>query len=72
MEKIKTKMEIELNSFQLKSKASLDEFKKKRGVEFDKLLLQFKNKTKELENNQKLEINNFSKIMKGIASNNLF
>jgi len=51
---------------------SLDEFKKKRGLEFDKLLQQFRNKTKELENNQKLEINNFSKIMKGIASNNVY
>lgn len=65
-------MENELNSFQFKSRVSLDEFKKKRGLEFDKLLQQFRNKTKELENNQKLEINNFSKIMKGIASNNVY
>ena len=65
-------MEQELNSFQFKSRVSLDEFKMKRDIEFDKLLHQFRNKNKELENNQKLEINNFSKIMKGIASKNIF
>jgi hypothetical protein len=32
------------------------------------LIQRYKNKIKELDNNQKLEISNFSKILKGISS----
>jgi hypothetical protein len=35
---------------------------------FFRLILKYKNKIKELESNQKLELNNFQKIQKGIAS----
>jgi hypothetical protein len=34
------------------------------------MILRYKNKLKELDNNQKLEISNFSKIMKGISRPN--
>jgi hypothetical protein len=67
-DKIKIKQENEMNAFNLKIQAAYNEFKKNRAIEFDKLILKYKNKLKELENNQKLEISNFSKILKGISS----
>ncbi len=67
-EKIKTKQDNEMNSFNLKTQAAYNEFKKNRAIEFDKQILRYKNRTKELESNQKLEISNFSKILKGISS----
>ena len=67
-EKIKVKQENEMNSFNLKITSSYNEFKKNRALEFDKLILRYKNKLKELDNNQKLEISNFTKIQKGITS----
>ena len=70
-EKIKTKHDTEMNAFNLKTQAAYNEFKKNRALEFDKMILRYKNKMKELENNQKLEISNFSKILKGISSKNL-
>lgn len=57
-----------MNAFNLKITSAYNEFKKNRAIEFDKLILRYKNKLKELESNQKLEIKNFSKILKGITS----
>ena len=57
-----------MNSFNMKTQAAYNEFKKNRAIEFDKQILRYKNRTKELESNQKLEICNFSKILKGISS----
>lgn len=67
-DKIKVKQDNEMNAFNLKTQAAYNEFKKNRAIEFDKQILRYKNKMKELENNQKLEISNFSKILKGISS----
>ena len=36
LEKLKSKFDTELNSFQAKSKTILDEFKKNRALEFEK------------------------------------
>lgn len=69
-EKLKTKQDNEMNAFNLKTQAAYNEFKKNRAIEFDKMILRYKNKMKELENNQKLEISNFSKILKGISRPN--
>jgi hypothetical protein len=67
-DKIKVKQDNEMNAFNLKTQAAYNEFKKNRAIEFDKQILRYKNKMKELENNQKLEISNFPKILKGISS----
>jgi hypothetical protein len=67
-EKLKTKHDNETNAYNLKTQGAYNEFKKNRALEFDKMLLRYKNKLKELENNQKLEVSNFSKILKGISS----
>ena len=67
-EKIKVKQDNEMNSFNLKTQAAYNEFKKNRALEFDKMIMRYKNKMMELENNQKLEVSNFSKILKGISS----
>lgn len=69
-EKLKTKQDNEMNAFNLKTQAAYNEFKKNRAIEFDRMILRYKNKMKELENNQKLEISNFSKILKGISRPN--
>ena len=39
-----------MNAFNLKTQAAYNEFKKNRAIEFDKMILRYKNKMKELEN----------------------
>lgn len=66
--RVQTKQTNEYMGFETKTQAALGEFKKSRAAEFEKLVLKFKNKLKELENNQKLEVSNFKNILKGISS----
>ena len=58
-----------MKALQLKIQGNYGSFKRERALEFDKLVLKYKNKAKELENVQKYEITNFSNILKGTASN---
>lgn len=71
-ERLKTKHDNEMNAYNLKTQSAYNQFKKNRAIEFDKMILRYKNKLKELENNQKLEVSNFSKILKGISSKKFY
>ncbi len=62
LENIKQKQEMEISSFQLKMSAAYNEFKKARAVDFDRIIQKYKNKLKDLENSQKLEMNSIAKM----------
>lgn len=62
VEKVKSRHETENISFQMKMTASINEFKKSRTVEYERLIQKFKNKLKDLEIQQKTEINSIAKI----------
>jgi hypothetical protein len=68
IQKLKVKQENEFNILHDKMKKDFNEFNKKRAAELDIILLSHKNRLKELDNAQKLEIKNFDKIQKGISS----
>lgn len=57
VEKIKTKQDNESSAFQLKMTAAFNEFKKSRAAEYERLIQKFKNKIKDLELQQKTELN---------------
>lgn len=57
MEKIKTKQDNESLAFQLKNTAAFNEFKKSRATEYERLIQKFKNKIKDLDIQQKTELN---------------
>lgn len=44
-------------------------FKRERALAFDKLIQKYKNRIKDMDNAQKMEIANFNKTLKGISSN---
>lgn len=71
IEKCKTKQEAELAALQNKTMATYGEFKRDRAIEFEKLLMRYKNRLRDIERAAKSDINNFSKILKGVASNNI-
>jgi hypothetical protein len=48
----------------MKMTASINEFKKSRTVEYERLIQKFKNKIKDLEISQKAEINSIAKLSK--------
>ncbi len=68
IQKLKVKQENEFNILHDKMKKDFNEFNIRRAAELDKILLSHKNRLKELDNAQKLEMNNFDKILKGISS----
>jgi len=57
VEKIKTKQDNESLAFQLKNTAAFNEFKKSRATEYERLIQKFKNKIKDLDIQQKTELN---------------
>lgn len=62
LENIKQKQDMEISAFQLKMSAAYNEFKKARAVDFDRIIQKYKNKLKDLENQQKLEMNSIAKM----------
>lgn len=62
LENIKIKQDLEISSFQLKMSAAYNDFKKTRALDFDRIIQKYKNRLKDLENQQKVEMNNMSKI----------
>ena len=62
LENIKIKQDLEISSFQLKMSSAYNEFKKTRAFDFDRIIQKYKNRLKDLENQQKVEMNNMSKI----------
>lgn len=62
LENIKQKQEMEISAFQLKMSAAYNEFKKARAIDFDRIIQKYKNKLKDLENQQKLEMNSIAKM----------
>ena len=54
--KMTTKHDNELNAFKLKMKSEFDEYKKSRAIEYDNLVQKYKNRIKELDNNQKKDV----------------
>ena len=64
LENIKTKQDMEISSFQLKMSSAYNEFKKNRALDFDRIIQKYKNKIKDLEKQQKLEMNAMTKLSK--------
>jgi len=60
VEKIKNKQDNESLAFQLKMNSAFNEFKKSRASEYDRVVQKFKNKLKDLDLQQKNEINTIS------------
>ena len=55
---------MEISSFQLKMSSAYNEFKKNRALDFDRIIQKYKNKIKDLEKQQKLEMNAMTKLSK--------
>lgn len=64
VEKVKARHDTETLSFQLKMTASINEFKKSRSIEYDRLVQKFKNKFKEMELAHKSDLNSVAKLSK--------
>lgn len=64
LENIKSKQDLEFQAFQLKMSSAYNEFKKARALDFDRIIQKYKNKLKDLENQQRLEMNSLSKMSK--------
>ena len=63
------KYNLEYVQFNDKITSIFNEFKSNRHLEYDKIIHRHKCVLKELESNQKLELSNSDKIVKGISSN---
>jgi hypothetical protein len=72
IEKFKTKQDIEYEALQARIKSAYGEFKRDRALEFDNMMLKYKNRIKDLEKAANYDIKNFSKILKGVASKIFF
>lgn len=70
LEKIRVKHETEIETLQIKMNSSYGEFKRNRALEFEKALLKYQNKMREIERASKMDEKNFAKITKGVLSNN--
>ena len=64
VEKLRIKQDNENLGFQLKMSAAFNEFKKSRATEHERLIQKYKNKKKDLDLQQKTEINTISKKSK--------
>jgi hypothetical protein len=72
IENVRQKQELEISAFQMKMSAAYNEFKKARAVDFDRIIQKYKNKMKEMEQQQKLEINSIVKMSKYNLLNEYF
>jgi len=70
LDRIRVKHETELETLQIKMNSSYGEFKRNRALEFDKTLLKYQNKIREIERASKSDEKNFAKITKGVMSKN--
>ena len=61
---MKNKQNIETKALEQRIQASYNKFKKERAIKVESLLLKYKNKFRELENQQKNEIKLLEKIVK--------
>jgi hypothetical protein len=61
IEKLRVKHENEINALQTRMNSTYGEFKRDRAIEFDTMMMRYKNKIKDVENQQKTEIYNISK-----------
>ena len=68
LERIRVKHETELETLQIKMNSSYGEFKRNRAIEFDKTLLKYQNKFREIDRASKMDEKNFAKITKGLIS----
>lgn len=62
LDNVKSKQEVETQAFQLKMSSAYNEFKTSRAFEFDKIIQKYKNRVKDLENQQKIEMNSLTKM----------
>ncbi len=62
LDTIKAKHNLEIKVLQLKTTSVFNEYKSNRSLNFDIIIQKFKNKLKELENQQKLETNTLFKM----------
>jgi hypothetical protein len=68
LDRIRVKHETELETLQIKMNSSYGEFKRNRALEFDKTLLKYQNKIREIERASRSDEKNFAKITKGVMS----
>lgn len=68
MDKVRVKHDTELETMQFKMNSSYGEFKKKRAVETEKLMLKHQNKFREIDRASKMDEKNFAEIAKGHLS----
>ena len=61
---MKNKQNIETKALEQRIQASYNKFKKERAIKVESLLLKYKNRFRELENQQKNEIKLLEKIVK--------
>ncbi len=66
LDNVKSKQELETQAFQLKMSLAYNEFKTARANDFDIIIQKYKNRIKDLENQQKIEMNSLTKISKNI------
>ena len=64
VEKFKNKTENEMIAFKLKMSVVINDFKKSRNIEYERMIQRHKNKLKDLEKQQKTELNFLTKKSK--------
>ena len=64
VEKFKNKKENEMIAFKLKMYVVINDFKKSRNIEYERMIQRHKNKLKDLEKQQKTELNFLTKKSK--------
>jgi hypothetical protein len=62
LDNFKSKQDLETQASQLKMSSAYNEFKKARAFEFDRIIQKYKNRLKDLDNQQKIEMNSLTKI----------
>lgn len=62
LDNIKSKQVLEIQAFQLRMSSAYNEFKTGRAVGFDRIIQKYKNRVKDLENQQKIEMNIITKM----------
>lgn len=61
IEKLRSKQDLELQALLTRMNSTYGEFKRDRALEFDKLIIRYKNRLNEAENQHKLEISVITK-----------
>lgn len=69
IDKVQMKQDAEQSALHQKMQSNYGTFKRERALQFEQMVLKYKNKTKEFEDRLKHDTKNFSRILKGTHSN---